>query len=79
MKYSVGLEASVSITVKVEAGSRDEAVASALASLPKYPVAAVKADQIGGRANPIDPDDIHVTTDWHVGLVQDDQGDEVWE
>jgi hypothetical protein len=79
MQYSVELETSVFITVRTEAGSRDEAVTNVLASLPKYPVAAMKADQFDGRPNPVEPDDIHVNADWHVCLVQDAEGDEVWE
>ena len=79
-QYRVGLQASVYITTPVEAESREEATEKALESLPKYPVAAFKADQFPGRLpNPIDPDDIHVSPDWEVILVQDSEGNEVWD
>ena len=78
MKYRVELMSNVYVTVEVEADSYDEAVTKADESLPRYPVAVVKADQTDGRPNPVDPDDISVSKDWEVNLVQDENGDEVW-
>lgn len=79
MQYRVELCSNVYVMVDVEADTRDEAAAKAVESLPKYPVAAVKADQLRGQSNPIDPDEITVATGWEVNLVQDDQGNEVWD
>ena len=78
MKYRVELTSSIYVTVEVEAGSYDEAVTNASAALPRYPVAVTRADQVDGQPNPIDPDDVHVSKDWEVTLVQDEAGDEVW-
>ena len=72
MIYDVELETSVYIHVPVNADSEDEAGEKALDSLPKYPVAAIKADQFPGRKpNPIDEDDIHVSAGWHVSDIQE--------
>lgn len=79
MEYTVELESAVFISVKVQASSYDEAVDSAFAALPKYPVAVTRADQIDGSVNPIDGDDITVGNRWEVSIVQDGEGNKVWE
>ena len=57
MKYLVELCSTVIVNVEVEAGSEDEAARQAI-------------KQISSQPNPIDPDNLFVTTPWEASLVE---------